>query len=265
MSIQLIRHAQGEVSLRKPILLTRWLHHDFFWLHSGQLRMEFNGLGEQVLQSGQGLVIHPDTAFRGSVIGGACFASVQHFKVTSTQRAPAIIRGFAGKTGGWEFYPASEPDEVEALIDRALGLSQRVQTPLVQEMRVALLSLQLGELQLQKLTAGTTGGDTLRELTQYISANPRANLRVDEMAQRSGLSASHFRAVFKSRIGQTPGQYQRHIHMREAARLLRETDQPIKQIAKGMGFDELAHFYRSFASVHGAAPAAYRKARSTWA
>ena len=45
----------------------------------------------------------------------------------------------------------------------------------------------------------------------------------------------------------------------EACRLLRETDQPVAQIAGEAGFDSLSAFYRAFRSGTGQSPLAYRR------
>lgn len=47
--------------------------------------------------------------------------------------------------------------------------------------------------------------------------------------------------------------------MTEACRLLRETDQPVAQIAGEAGFDSLSAFYRAFRSGTGQSPLAYRR------
>jgi len=100
-------------------------------------------------------------------------------------------------------------------------------------------------------------------LIDWLGENVGKNITLDEMAVQVNFSASHFLAIFKSELGTSPGNYFLSMRMNEAARLLRETLLPIKEVARRMGYAELPHFYRAFKSLCGMTPNTYRKKHMT--
>ncbi|MBQ8909609.1 MAG: AraC family transcriptional regulator [Oscillospiraceae bacterium] len=63
---------------------------------------------------------------------------------------------------------------------------------------------------------------------------------------------------FKQRTGMTIIQFQTHIKLDCAARIIRETTQPIDQIAANLGFLSTSHFYEIFKARFELTPTAYR-------
>ena len=70
--------------------------------------------------------------------------------------------------------------------------------------------------------------------------------------------AERFRATFE----RPPMAFLRDVRLRRAARLLAETDLPVKAVAGRVGFASRSHFSRAFKASFGADPAAYRAAAS---
>ncbi len=66
--------------------------------------------------------------------------------------------------------------------------------------------------------------------------------------------AERFRATFE----RSPMAFLRDLRLRRAARLLAETDLPVKTVAGRVGFASRSHFSRAFKASFGADPAAYR-------
>ena len=66
-------------------------------------------------------------------------------------------------------------------------------------------------------------------------------------------------ALFQAAYGTTLHGCLGTLRVTEACRLLRETDQPVAQIAGEAGFDSLSAFYRAFRSGTGQSPLAYRR------
>lgn len=265
MAIQFFNHAKGEVLKSRPILRTQWPHFDLLWVHAGRLRMILLDDREEELKSGEGILIFPHTPFRAESVSASARASVQHFQVKSARQAPEILLALRKQSTGYELFSSKRPEAMDAMIDRAIELAALPQTSVVHDMRIALLVLILGELRLQKEQSQVKHQDRLQLLIDEVRTDPARRWTLDEMANFSGLSTSHFRAIFKSRTGETPGQFQLRARMAEAARLLSATDLPIKQIASRLDFDQLPHFYRQFVLAHGIPPAEYRRAKAAWA
>ncbi|BAN49984.1 putative AraC family transcriptional regulator [Metapseudomonas resinovorans NBRC 106553] len=80
------------------------------------------------------------------------------------------------------------------------------------------------------------GSLDIERLDGYIQDNLARRISVAELAQVACLSPSHFHAQFKSSLGLTPHQYLLKSRLDRAARLLRESEQPLVRIAEECGF-----------------------------
>jgi AraC family transcriptional regulator, arabinose operon regulatory protein len=80
-----------------------------------------------------------------------------------------------------------------------------------------------------------------------------------KLAKLAGLSEAGFSRAFKQHFGTTPAQYVIEIRVREAAKLLLQTDQTIDVIAERSGFPNRAYFSRVFKRVTDEAPAEFRR------
>ena len=80
------------------------------------------------------------------------------------------------------------------------------------------------------------GSLDIERLDGYILGNLARRISVAELAQVACLSPSHFHAQFKDCVGLTPHQYLLKTRLDRAARLLRESDQPLVRIAEECGF-----------------------------
>ena len=83
---------------------------------------------------------------------------------------------------------------------------------------------------------------------------------LDEVARNVGLSRPHFFALFKEQMGLTPNVYWNSLRMAEAARQLKASEQPLMDIACGLGFSTQGNFSRFFRDHFGVPPNAYRSA-----
>ncbi|HVM95212.1 MAG TPA: AraC family transcriptional regulator [Candidatus Acidoferrales bacterium] len=94
----------------------------------------------------------------------------------------------------------------------------------------------------------------LRQLEASSSeAHPLADL-----AQAAGLSRYHFLRSFRAVTGVTPHQWLLRARLRNAARRLVTTHDPVTRIALDVGFEDLSNFIRSFRAEFGVSPRAYR-------
>ncbi|MEM1109748.1 MAG: AraC family transcriptional regulator [Planctomycetota bacterium] len=84
---------------------------------------------------------------------------------------------------------------------------------------------------------------------------------VEDMAVAAHLSPSHLVRVFRKATGQTPLNYLIQLRIRQAVRLLEDSDLNITQIAHRVGFTDSNYFARQFRKWMGTTPTQYRKAR----
>jgi AraC family transcriptional regulator len=83
-------------------------------------------------------------------------------------------------------------------------------------------------------------------------------LTLGEMARIAGLSRYHFLRTFKAVTGITPHHWLLRARLRDAARRLATSRDPVTEIALDVGFEDLSNFIRSFRSEFGVSPSRYR-------
>ncbi|MBF0406410.1 MAG: helix-turn-helix transcriptional regulator [Candidatus Riflebacteria bacterium] len=103
----------------------------------------------------------------------------------------------------------------------------------------------------------------IQEVKNYISANYREEITLDDITSFTGISRGHLCKLFKEATGQTIVQYINYYRIFQSCELLISTDLSIEKIMEDTGFNNLNYFYRTFKKVTGKLPAKYRKNVST--
>ena len=101
--------------------------------------------------------------------------------------------------------------------------------------------------------------DTMVQIRHYIETNIGAPLSNPILARKAGLSVAGFERIFKRHFGTTAARYVSEMRVREAARLLLQTDETIDAIADHTGFPNRAYFSRIFKNIICEAPAGFRR------
>lgn len=100
--------------------------------------------------------------------------------------------------------------------------------------------------------------EPLREVQDWIAANPRADLSVPALAARATMSPRNFARAFKNETGLTPAAYVESVRVEQARIALEGSDAQIDQIARHCGFGTVETMRRSFHRRLGVGPSAYR-------
>ena len=98
----------------------------------------------------------------------------------------------------------------------------------------------------------------LKKLFDHISRHYAAKLSVGEAARLAGMSPPQFMKNFKKVSGMTLVAYLNHVRLTNAARLLKETNQSIAEIAFQVGFADQSHFDKRFKRSFGMVPKEFR-------
>lgn len=109
-----------------------------------------------------------------------------------------------------------------------------------------------------KETAKNEGGIVEKSI-HYMRENIHRRLTLNQLAEYSGLSTSHFTAVFQQKTSYPPIRYFLQLKMQHACHLLDFSDMKINQISSVIGFDDSLYFSRIFSSTMGLSPKEYRK------
>lgn len=82
----------------------------------------------------------------------------------------------------------------------------------------------------------------LRAATDYIREHCLRSIRLEELAELTNLSQSHFSHAFKASTGVPPHQWQMQARIDRVKDLMMRTDMALTDIAIAAGFSDQAHF-----------------------
>lgn len=252
----------GECDETHPLGRVEWKHFDLVCIHKGEVLIRLLEEQEVDLEAGQAILVYPETYFDGHSKVPCSEVSVHHFIIDSgSDNIPDALKNWAGKKRGFEVFPLGSIATVNREIESIVEMAFQEPSPLVEDIRSALMILILARLKLSLSAKGSRPAvvPVFEKLTAWLQDRLHKPVSLEDMASRVNLSASHFRTRFKEQFGVSPGSYFLGLRMDEAARLLRETWTPIKDIAARTGYDEPAHFHRAFKSWHRTTPGEYRR------
>ena len=92
----------------------------------------------------------------------------------------------------------------------------------------------------------------------HLEQHYREAVDFDQLALANGLSPSDFRRKWGALMRVTPGRFVTQLRMREACRLLVETDKTIREIAATVGYSDPLYFSRRFRQIVGETATSYR-------
>lgn len=110
-----------------------------------------------------------------------------------------------------------------------------------------------------QLAVQTATRPPLRDIQHWVVENLRADLSVDALADRAGLSSRHFARAFHSEVGMTPGRYVDRVRLEAARRLLEDTADGVDAVARACGYGTSEAMRRAFVRSLDASPAEYRR------
>ena len=83
-------------------------------------------------------------------------------------------------------------------------------------------------------------------------------IRMDELAQRSGLSQRSFQRRFQLACGQSPLQYLQQTRLDAARELLQNSNLPIEEISALCGYSDASYFGKLFKQINAITPGQFR-------
>ncbi|WP_199613915.1 helix-turn-helix domain-containing protein [Paenibacillus alkalitolerans] len=111
----------------------------------------------------------------------------------------------------------------------------------------------------QAETAESAASRKVEEIVRYINSNYAQPIRQSELAKKFYVSSSYLSRTFKRATGFSYSEYVQIVRVKEAQRLLRESNKMIIEIAEMSGFDSVPHFNRVFKRIIRTTPTHYRK------
>jgi len=100
----------------------------------------------------------------------------------------------------------------------------------------------------------SAGSHRLKKAQEYIAANYKGEVRLNDLAKLVGMSPSSFSRFFKLRTGRSISDYIIGIRLDVASRELVTTHTPIAEICYSSGFNNVSNFNRIFKKNKGYTP-----------
>lgn len=92
----------------------------------------------------------------------------------------------------------------------------------------------------------------------YMQENIEKRLTLQDIAQYTGYSPTHFSALFRQHTGDSPIGYFNRLKIEMSCQMLSETDMHINQICHKVGIPDCYYFSRLFRRIKGITPRQYR-------
>jgi AraC-like DNA-binding protein len=97
------------------------------------------------------------------------------------------------------------------------------------------------------------------KVDRYIERNMEEHVDLETMARLAGMSRYHFLRTFKQATGMSPLQYVIAKRIDRAQKMLRESNEPIAEVAYAVGFSSQSHLTSAFRRQLGTTPGAFRR------
>ena len=258
--MELLFHGVGHYHPKSRRIGAAWLHHDIIVILKGTIALEIAGAPFE-LSEGNAVVIPPHHPFEGEAVSEEAMIWVLHFKDSSTTAKGSPFA--ADAPDGGKLIPNAVPE----LLDRLLleeftrrWMAAATEGSVPPKRRDLDL---LGELLLRRFEEAffRSRQEVPPRLRAVVEEVLQENLHysVATMAQRAGVCPSRFRQLFTQYYGISPIEFLLRARMEKARQLLCETNTPIKEISRIVGYSELAAFHHAFVREVGLSPGTYRK------
>ena len=229
----------------------RW---EILFVQRGRVEVSYNG--KKIELSGDGnnfLIYKPGFSYRFKVFDRAVYLYA-HFNLRS-ELAEKI----------------SFPETFEGLGCFALAsrLRRQVKRDLLEIIRLVklhhtnwdALALLLAESILLRVSSVTSENSdhAPKLLNAYILLGKMEDIPIRTVAKQCGLSVPILYRLFKQETGKTPRAYHEGVKLREAARLLQETDLSLEEIASKINMYDQYYLSKRFKKYSGDSPSLYRR------
>lgn len=143
-----------------------------------------------------------------------------------------------------------------AMVERDLGRRLALQ---VAQRLVVFLKRSGGQSQFSAaLEAQSSDDGDFADLHDWMADHLGADLRVENLAYRAGMSVRNFARLYRARTGTTPAKAVTAMRVEAARAMLEETAAPVSEVARRCGYGDEEALRRAFIRGLGIAPGRYR-------
>ncbi|WXH27716.1 hypothetical protein WA016_01641 [Myxococcus stipitatus] len=127
---------------------------------------------------------------------------------------------------------------------------------------LALAARLLARYRTQVESRGGLAAPQLQRVTDYVEAHLDQDLSLERLARVAGVSASHFKMLFKRSVGVPVHEYVIQRRVERARSLLLRGGVPTGQVALEAGFSHQSHMARHMRRILGVTPGAIVRSRA---
>lgn len=113
-------------------------------------------------------------------------------------------------------------------------------------------------VEVQFLTGKAVKDKRILEILSFMMDN-YSTITLQSVARQFHYNPAYFSRIFHEQIGSTFSATLKEYKLRQAAKLLLETDQKLSDICAEVGYGDVTQFSRSFRELFGSTPSKYRK------
>ncbi len=122
------------------------------------------------------------------------------------------------------------------------------------------LSTFTGELMhLQSEYRESDSDRNVRQAKRYIQNHFSEQISLEDVSEELGFTPTYFSTMFKKKTGTGFSKYLMSLRIEKAKELLKDTNDPVSEICRRVGYSDIKHFNRIFEQVSGVKPTVYRK------
>lgn len=186
-------------------------------------------------------------------------SQIAHIPVVLLTSKTEIANRLEGLSAGADAYMAKPfvIDELRATIDAIIANTLRRRSKFGGNLEAAKAASAQDASALPGVNA-ETDGKLLERIVKVVNMHlSDADFGVDELCLEVGVSRSQLHRKMKELTGIGAGEFVRNIRLEQAARMLKETEMNVSQVAYAVGFSNLGHFSKIFRTHFGIYPSEY--------
>ena len=101
-----------------------------------------------------------------------------------------------------------------------------------------------------------------QKIKEYLDQNFTSPITLDSLSETVYISKHYLSHLFKEQTGVSPIKYLTSKRMEKACELLSETELPVSEVSKAVGYENPLYFSQVFKRIYGISPVRYRMGRA---
>ena len=101
-----------------------------------------------------------------------------------------------------------------------------------------------------------------QKIKEYLDQNFTSPITLDSLSETVYISKHYLSHLFKEQTGVSPIKYLTSKRMEKACELLSETELPVSEVSKAVGYENPLYFSQVFKRIYGISPVTYRMGRA---